>query len=112
MLRFNIVVAAATLISASAWADQPVAGAASPGVAVQPAATDKVYPPLPTLAMLPPSSGGDEEPRAPRASMRSKKRLRRPECRCGVPVARLVVSDASRTYLQDVERQLDVALAR
>jgi hypothetical protein len=58
MVRVPLLVAA-TLLAAPAFADPP-------GTVLQsgngfPAAADKVYPPLPTLAMLPPSSGSDDD---------------------------------------------------
>jgi hypothetical protein len=74
------------------------------------AATDKVYPPLPTLAMLPPAGSDDDDVPAPHTSSR-KKKLHPHDVRPVGPTARLVVSDASRSYLKDIEHQLDVALA-
>jgi hypothetical protein len=121
-MRFNFLAAAAALAFASlapaAWAGQAGASTAPVAQMVQPApgaAADKVYPPLPTLAMLPPTSSGDEdEPLSPptHSSSHSKKKVRHPDCHCsGAPVVHLVVSDTSRAYLQDVEHKLDVALA-
>lgn len=98
----------------SAWAGlADAAGAslqASAGLSASPA-TDKVYPPLPTLSMLPPASSDDDDAPAPHTASR-KKKLHAHDGRPVGPTARLVVSDASRTYLKDIEHQLDVALAR
>ena len=96
----------ALLISCPAWAGQPSASAFQPD-----ADASRVYPPLPTLAMLPPSSGDDDDLPAPHSVSR-KKKARQHDCHCAGPMPRLVVSDASRAYLKDIERQLDVALAR
>jgi len=77
------------------------------------AAADKVYPPLPSLAMLPPGGGSEVEP-APAVRTRGGKRkaafvqVRKP----AEPVPRMVVSDASHTYLVGVERQLEAALQK
>ncbi|KND61882.1 hypothetical protein BVER_05947 [Candidatus Burkholderia verschuerenii] len=76
-------------------------------------ASAKVYPPLPTLAMLPPSTSEDDDaPLAKTSSKKSKKVRRVVDCRCSAPEPRLVVSDESRTYLKDVDSRLDAALAR
>ncbi|KMY86144.1 putative signal peptide protein [Candidatus Paraburkholderia calva] len=72
-------------------------------------ASAKVYPPLPTLAILPPTVGGDE---APVGKSSSKKARCIVDCRCSAPEPRLVVSDESRAYLKDVESRLAAALAR
>lgn len=79
----------------------------------QPAA-DKVYPPLPSLSMLPATAGDEDDTPAPRATggVRKKKVKAHLDCRCSAPAPRLVVSDTSRTYLKDIERQIDAALAR
>lgn len=75
-------------------------------------AADKVYPPLPTLAMLPPASGGDElsAPRVGHTARSRSKALPAPERKSLAPVVRLVVSDTSRAYLDTIGRQLDLAL--
>ncbi|QBR01839.1 hypothetical protein [Paraburkholderia pallida] len=96
----------ALLVSCSAWAGQP-----STVALVSDTDASRVYPPLPTLAMLPPSNGDDDEPPASHSASR-KKKARQHDCHCAMPTPRLVVSDASRVYLKDIERQLDVALAR
>ncbi|EKS67916.1 MULTISPECIES: hypothetical protein [Caballeronia] len=74
-------------------------------------AAQKVYPPLPTLAMLPPSSGEEDDAPAKSASKKAKKTRRVADCKCNGPEPRLVVSDESRTYMKDVERRIDIALA-
>jgi hypothetical protein len=105
-----------TAFMPAVWAGQPAAAAPAQQVAaVAPqAAADKVYPPLPTLAMLPPAASEDDDlaPAAPHSANARKKKLRHPDCRCSAPSPHLVVSDESRAYLQDIEHQLDVALAR
>jgi hypothetical protein len=115
-MRRIIVISAGLLLGTSAWAGttQTVASFQPSG-----AAADKVYPPLPTLTMLPPSSGDDDEPPSHSAPASRKRKTRHvAECsKCGGgsssgPVARLVVSDASRAYLKDIEHQLDLALSR
>ncbi|MHA7682268.1 hypothetical protein [Cupriavidus sp. PET2-C1] len=92
--------------------------AAEPGADVHPAlpaaapAADKVYPPLPTLAMLPPASGSDELS-APRVGHTARARIKAPpapERKSLAPLVRLVVSDTSRAYLETIGRQLDLAL--
>ena len=114
----------AALMSQAAQAGQPaVAGALSANGATgstpttsataATAAADKVYPPLPTLAMLPPSTGDDEEPVAPKPAAAKKRKVRAVvDVRPTAPAARLVVSEASRTYLRTVDKQLELALAR
>ncbi|MFD1556960.1 hypothetical protein ACFSHT_15255 [Paraburkholderia silviterrae] len=111
-MRPNVLAGAAPLlvllVSCSAWAGQP--GAVAVALASD---TDvsRVYPPLPTLAMLPPSTGDDDALPASHSVSR-KRKARQHDCHCAMPSPRLVVSDASRVYLKDIERQLDVALAR
>jgi hypothetical protein len=106
------VLATSLLLAMSAFAGQgseaqPVAAAP---IAATPAAADKVYPPLPSLAMLPPATDDDDEPPA-RPSAR-KKKARAQSQKWALPAARLVVSDASHAYLGNIEKQLDLALAR
>ncbi|BCZ81412.1 hypothetical protein PTKU64_50870 [Paraburkholderia terrae] len=126
---FRIVICAASLValttfmSEAAQAGQPaVAGtlsangaAAANGTngatAAATAASDKVYPPLPTLAMLPPTTD-DDEPLAPKPAAKKRKVRAAVDVRPAAPAARLVVSDASRTYLRSVDKQLDLALAK
>lgn len=116
-IAFAGVASLLCMTATTAWAGQADAAGsslqASTGFSASPA-TDKVYPPLPTLAMLPPAASAgsdDDDAPAPRTSSR-KKKLHTHDLRPVGPTARLVVSDASRTYLKDVEHQLDVALAR
>ncbi|MGF6998015.1 hypothetical protein P3T25_006395 [Paraburkholderia sp. GAS32] len=116
MLRITLL-AVATLLAAPAFAGSPGTDLQSAGAfpATFPPAADKVYPPLPTLAMLPPSSGSDDDlPVKPtthrkksRAPIQSQERKGAP-----LPAVRLVVSDASHTYLDSVQRQIDLALAK
>ncbi|CAG9214132.1 conserved exported hypothetical protein [Paraburkholderia caribensis] len=125
---FRTVICAASLvaltafISEAAHAGQPaVAGALSANGAAgangansataATAAADKVYPPLPTLAMLPPTTD-DDEPLAPKPAAKKRKVRAAVDVRPAAPAARLVVSDASRTYLRSVDRQLDLALGK
>jgi hypothetical protein len=111
-MRPIVFAAAALMFSCAAWAGQPTAGApATATTAPGSASADTVYPPLPSLAMLPPSSGDDDDLPAPRSGSR-KKKVRQRDCHCAMPTPRLVVSDASRTYLKDIERQLDSALTQ
>jgi hypothetical protein len=109
MTRLIACAAAALLFCSAAWAGQPAT--AAPATAAATASADTVYPPLPSLAMLPPASGDDDDIPAPRSSSR-KKKVRQRDCHCAMPTPRLVVSDASRAYLKDVERQLDSALTQ
>ncbi|WP_042267110.1 hypothetical protein [Paraburkholderia heleia] len=108
-----IVFAAAFGFCCTAWAGQPAgsAPAAATVVAAAAPAADKVYPPLPSLAMLPPATGDDEALPAPHSASR-KKKIHQRDCHCAMPTPRLVVSDASRAYLKDIEQQLDSALAQ
>ena len=109
MTRLIACAAMALLFCSAAWAAQPAT--AAPATAAATASADTVYPPLPSLAMLPPASGDDDDIPAPRSSSR-KKKVRQHDCHCAMPTPRLVVSDASRAYLKDVERQLDSALTQ
>lgn len=119
------LVALTTFMSEAAQAAQPaVAGALSANgaasangtnsataAAAATAAADKVSPPLPTLAMLPPTTD-DDEPLAPKPAAKKRKVRAAVDVRPAAPAARLVVSDASRTYLRSVDKQLDLALGR
>ncbi|MEX3815684.1 hypothetical protein AB3X96_36540 [Paraburkholderia sp. BR13439] len=112
-MRLIAFAAASLCLSSAAWAGQPAASA--PATAAPPAtlaSADKVYPPLPTLAMLPPSTGDDDDLPAPRSTSRNKKKTQKRDCHCAMPTPRLVVSDESRAYLKDIEQQLDSALAQ
>lgn len=107
------LLALAMLLSTSVFAGQP--GTDLQSASAIPAAPDKVYPPLPTLAMLPPPSAGDDDLPIKPASHHKKshgpaqvQERRSPP----VPVVRIVVSDASHAYLDTVQRQIDQALAK
>ncbi|KMW45045.1 hypothetical protein PQH03_14015 [Ralstonia insidiosa] len=78
------------------------------------AAADKVYPPLPSLAMLPPGGGGSEIEPAPAARTRGSKRKATfvQVRKAADPVPRMVVSEASHTYLAGIEHQLEAALQK
>jgi hypothetical protein len=110
------VLATSLLLATPVFAGQPSGATTQPAATVAlampaaPAAADKVYPPLPTLAMLPPASDDDEDP-LPRPTQR-KKKSRVQERKCVMPAAHMVVSDASRAYLGGIEKQLDLALAK
>jgi hypothetical protein len=116
-MRLIAFAAASLCFGSAAWAGQlaasaPATAATTAAVAATSASADKVYPPLPTLSMLPPSTGDDDDLPAPRSTSRNKKKSHQRDCLCAMPTPRLVVSDASRTYLKDIERQLDSALAQ
>ena len=104
------------LLATSAFAGQPGSdvqpGAAVTVASIPPAAAaaDKVYPPLPTLAMLPPATDDDDEPLVKPSS--KKKKVRTQDRKWVPPTAHLVVSDASHAYLGGIEKQLDLALAK
>ncbi|ARS57222.1 MULTISPECIES: hypothetical protein [Ralstonia solanacearum species complex] len=74
------------------------------------AAPDKVYPPLPTLAMLPPASGGGSEPAPATTGHRKVATLKLRKS--AEPMPRMVVSDASHAYLASIEHQLEQALQK
>ncbi|MDE1179631.1 hypothetical protein [Paraburkholderia sp.] len=107
---------AGLLMAGSALAGSLAADGPSGASAMQiPAAADKVYPPLPTLAMLPPGSADDTDPLPSKPATRFRKKSRASsapaqERRIFNPAAKLVVSDASRAYLDTIGRQLELAL--
>ena len=111
-----ILLALATLLTAPAFAGQPGTDLQSAGAfpAALPAAADKVYPPLPSLAMLPPPGAVDDDlplkpathKKKPHGAVQTQERRSPPG-----PVVRIVVSDASHAYLDSVQRQIDQALA-
>ena len=108
---YRIAMAAlGSLLAASAFAGQPAPNA-TPVTASAQAAADKVYPPLPSLAMLPPPADDEDDAPPKPAATSKKKKVRVQDCHCAMPMPRLVVSDASRTYLKGIDRQLDLALA-
>jgi hypothetical protein len=76
------------------------------------AAADQVYPPLPSLTMLPPSTDQDDDKPPRPASRKRTSRWRAQERKSAGPTARLVVSEASHAYLDAIERQLDQALLK
>ncbi len=102
---------------------RPAMAAPPADAAVTVAAPDKVYPPLPSLSMLPPSAAeaADDGTEAVPSSARARSGKRQATASVpvalvrkqpGVPVPRLVVSEATRAYLAGVEQQLDRALKR
>lgn len=112
MVRVSLL-ALATLLATPAFAGPP--GTDLQSASAFPAAVDKVYPPLPTLAMLPPPSGSDDDLPVKPATHRKKSRAPiQTQERKGppTPAVRLVVSDASHTYLDSVQRQIDQALVK
>jgi hypothetical protein len=103
----------ATLLLAGLVTDASAAAAPQATASAQPAAaTDKVYPPLPSLAMLPPSDNDDEPLPAPGGASKKKHGRAIVRVRQVTPAVKLIVTDASRAYLQDIEKQLDAALAK
>ncbi|PQV49883.1 hypothetical protein [Paraburkholderia sp. BL21I4N1] len=102
------------LLAGSACAGQP--GADLQSAAAFPPAADKVYPPLPSLAMLPPPSVTDDDAAPLKPTPHRKKSrasVQMPERRMPpAPVVRLIVSDASHAYLDNVQRQIDLAMNR
>lgn len=116
-LAMGLLLATSVLATSALAAEQaataPQAGGPATATAAAtpaPAPADKVFPPLPSLAMLPPATDDDDEA-PPKPGVR-KKKSRVQDRKSSVPTARLVVSDASRTYLKGIEKQLDLALAR
>ena len=78
------------------------------------AAPDKVYPPLPSLAMMPPGGGGEIE--APARSVGTAGGHRKVATlrvrKSAEPTPRMVVSDASHAYLASLERKLEQAMQK
>ncbi|WP_250512984.1 hypothetical protein [Caballeronia sp. INDeC2] len=113
-MRRILIPSLAMLLSASAIAgplDVSAPASVQTLAALSPV-VQKVYPPLPTLAMLPPAAIDDDEPPVKSASRKSKKARRvAVDCKCSGPGPRLVVSDESRTYMKDIEHRIDIALA-
>lgn len=111
------LLATSVALASQAFAGQPLAAAAlatstsATNTSLSIPAADKVYPPLPSLAMLPPSTGDDDEPVVVKPSTK-KRKLRVQDVRPVGPTARLVVSDTSRAYLKTIDHQLDLALAK
>jgi len=100
--------ATSLLVATSAFAGQP--GSDPQPATAAPAASDKVYPPLPTLAMLPPATDDDDDT-TPHPATKKKKWHVQDHKSIG-PMPHLVVSDASHAYLGDIERKLDLALLK
>lgn len=101
----------------AAHAETTALGGASP-LSVKPSAEaagpNQLFPPLPSLASLPPSAAEQLEETtttvAP-AGRRHGKKAHRPTPHKVVETSvRMVVSDASQAYLADVEHKLDDAL--
>lgn len=113
-MRPILSLAVGMLLCANAWAGplDVSAPASTQTIAALAPAAQKVYPPLPTLAMLPPSAADDEEPPARTTSKKGRKTRHVVDCKCNGPEPRLVVSDESRAYLKDVERRIETALAQ
>jgi hypothetical protein len=99
----------------AAHAETTALGGASP-LSVKPpaeaAGPNQLFPPLPSLASLPPSAAEQlEEPAAASPGRRHGKKARRPALhKVAETSVRMVVSDASQAYLTDVEHKLDDAL--
>ncbi|SAL79615.1 hypothetical protein AWB74_05573 [Caballeronia arvi] len=110
--RLFPIAAAGLLLTSSAFAGplDVSAPASVQTLAALGPAVQKVYPPLPTLAMLPPATS-DDDPIARPATKKGKKTRRVADCKCS-PEPRLVVSDESRVYLKDIELRIDNALAQ
>jgi hypothetical protein len=94
------------------FATNALAANPSPSATTQAASSDKVYPPLPSLALLPPDSNDDEPLPSPGGASRKKHGRAVVHVRQVVPAVKLIVTDESRAYLQDIEKQLDAALAK
>ena len=103
----------ATLLLSAQATTAVAANTSQPATATAPsAAADKVYPPLPSLALLPPDSGDDEPLPSPGGASRKKHGHAVVRVRQVAPAVKLIVTDESRAYLQDIEKQLDAALAK
>jgi len=79
----------------------------------QGAGPSQLFPPLPSLASLPPSAAEQVEEVAPAANgRRTGKKGRKTVWRKAVvePTVRMVVSDESQAYLTQVDRKLDELL--
>lgn len=104
------------LYAAPAQAQTSTLGGAAPLSAKQTAEAagpNQLFPPLPPLASLPPSSGESIDESAPVASgHRYAKKGRRgtPRRIVETTTVRMVVSDQSQAYLTEVEHKLDDAL--
>ncbi|RDU98278.1 hypothetical protein [Trinickia dinghuensis] len=89
------------------------AAALSAKTAAEGAGPNELFPPLPSLASLPPSAAEQVEEAAPVVSGRrpGKKGRRVVWHRAAAePSVRMIVSDESQAYLNEVDRKLDDAL--
>ncbi|SAK63165.1 hypothetical protein AWB77_02246 [Caballeronia fortuita] len=111
MRPFLILAALVVSTNAAAGPLDVSAPASAQTLAALGPAGQKVYPPLPTLAMLPPSIGDEDDAPVKPSAKKGRKARRVVDCKCNGPEPRLVVSDESRAYMKDVERSIDVALA-
>ncbi|WP_206950854.1 hypothetical protein [Trinickia acidisoli] len=118
IFRFSLPLAGLVALAAAlpAHAQTNALGGASV-LSVKPptesAGPSQLFPPLPSLASLPPSAAEQVEEAAPITSGRhSGKRARRAAWHKAVvePSIRVVVSDESEAYLAEVDRKLDNAL--
>jgi hypothetical protein len=116
MFRFTLL--AATLASATALASPPAddasshaAGSAATKPVAAAASPSQLLPPLPPLASLPAAVAAsvDEAPSTP-VSPSAKKARRTSGRKPPEAPVRMVVTDKSRQYLADVNRQLDALL--
>jgi hypothetical protein len=102
----------ATLLLSGLATDAATASPSQPAIAsAAPAAADKVYPPLPSLALLPPDSD-DGEPRLLPGASRKKHGRAFVRVQQAAPAVKMIVTDSSRAYLQDIDAQLSAALAK
>lgn len=114
--RFMFAGLLALNFAAQAYAQTSAPASASP-LSVKPSAEaagpNELFPPLPSLASLPPSSADPLDEAAPiSAGHRGGKKARKGAPRKVVETStvRVVVSDESQAYLADVDRKLDDAL--
>jgi hypothetical protein len=90
---------------------EPNAAAVKPSP--ESAGPSQLFPPLPSLASLPPSSAEQLEEATPvRNARRPGKKVRRTVWRRNIvePTVRVIVSDESQAYLTEVDHKLDDAL--
>jgi hypothetical protein len=116
-MRPILAIAAVLVLSSNAVAgplDVSAPASVQTLAALSPLNVQKVYPPLPTLAMLPVSAGEEEDATPPRTTTKKGRKTRRVAAVSApsLPEPRLVVSDETRSYLKDVDLRLDAALAR
>jgi hypothetical protein len=110
------------LVACLLWVMQPRHAEAQPpdtkvatvtvgSVAPTGAAPDKVYPPLPSLSMLPPTTDADDDD-TPKRKSASRKKGAAAKVKNDMPTPRLVVSDETRTYLNSVDQDIDRAMPK